>query len=590
MSTIPASLFVQVTPSVLPAGGAAVSANCVVMTESTRVPIDAVYSFASADAVAEFFGDGSTEARIAGGGTNLGGGYFAGFNNSSALPGALLFAQWPKSAVPGYIRGGDAGAALTLAQLQAITGGLAVVVDGISRDYASIDLSGAASFSAAAGLIETALNADLGTIASITASIASNVLTVTAVGSGTLAVGQLVEGVGVDAGLYITEQLTGTAGGVGTYQLSGTDTVASEAMTTTGVDLAVTYDSQSGGFVITSGIDGAIGTVAYPSGAGATSLLLTQATGAVLSQGSDARTPAEAMDAVVEQTTNWVTYMNATDPDSSGNTNKLAFAAWKNGYPDRYAYICWDTDPLARLAPPQATTLGYLLDANDDSGTFLISELTDLNQAAFVAGAAASIDFEETNGRITFAFKSQDGLVSDVTTQTAAVNLGGNPQTAGDFGNGYNYYGAVGAATSTFNWLQRGRVTGDFAWFDSYINQIVMNNAFQLALLELQNNAKSIPYTVAGDNMIETALAGPIQRFLRFGAFAPGDITNAQKVAVNTAAGANISDTLQSQGYYLQILPASGSQRASRTSPPAKFWYLDRGSVQSISLDSIALQ
>lgn len=589
MSTIPASLFVQVTPSVLPAGGAAVDANCVVITEDTRVPIDAVYSFASAAAVAAFFGDGSTEARIAGGGTNLGGGYFAGFNNASALPGALLFAQWPKSAVPGYIRGGDAGAALTLAQLQAITGGLAVVVDGISRDYASIDLSGASSFSAAAGLIETALNADLGTIADFTASIASNVLTVTVVNSGTLAAGQLVEGVGVNAGLYITEQLTGTAGGVGTYQLSGTDTVASEAMTTTGVDLAVTYDSQSGGFVITSGISGDLGTVAYPSGAGATSLLLTQATGAVLSQGSDARTPAQAMDAVVAQTTNWVTYMNATNPDSSGNTNKLAFAAWKNGYPNRYGYICWDTDPLARSTPPQATTLGALLAANDDSGTFLLSELTDLNQAAFVAGIAASIDFAETNGRTNFAFRSQSGLVSDVTTETDAVNLCGSPQ-GDDFGNRYNYYGAVGAATTEFNWLQRGIVTGDFAWFDSYINQIVMNNAFQLALLELQDNAKSIPYTVAGYNLIEAALADPIAQFLRFGAFAPGEITNAQKVAVNTAAGVSIAETLQTQGYYLQVTPASGTQRANRTSPPIKFWYLDRGSIQAISLDSIAVQ
>ena len=231
----------------------------------------------------------------------------------------------------------------------------------------------------------------------------------------------------------------------------------------------------------------------------------------------------------------------------------------------------------------------YLLDANDDSGTFLISELTDLNQAAFVAGVAASIDFEETNGRTDFAFRSQSGLVSDVTTETAAVNLCGSPQ-GDDFGNNYNYYGAVGAATTEFNWLQRGIVTGDFRWFDSYVNQIVMNNAFQLALLELQNNAKSIPYTVSGYNLVETALADPIAQFLRFGAFAPGDITNAQKVAVNTAAGINIAETLQTQGYYLQVSAASGAQRSGRTSPPIKFWYLDRGSIQAISLDSIALQ
>ena len=97
MSTIPASLFVQVTPSVLPAGGAAVAANCVVMTESTRVPIDAVYSFASAAAVAEFFGDGSTESRIAGGGTNLGGGYFC-LLYTSPSPRDVEEARMPSSA------------------------------------------------------------------------------------------------------------------------------------------------------------------------------------------------------------------------------------------------------------------------------------------------------------------------------------------------------------------------------------------------------------------------------------------------------------------------------------------------------------
>ena len=59
---------------------------------------------------------------------------------------------------------------------------------------------------------------------------------------------------------------------------------------------------------------------------------------------------------------------------------------------------------------------------------------------------------------------------------------------------------------------------------------------------------------------------------------------------MNTAAGVNIAETLQTQGYYLQVSAASGSQRASRTSPPIKFWYLDRGSIQAISLDSIALQ
>lgn len=66
----------------------------------------------------------------------------------------------------------------------------------------------------------------------ITASIATNVLTVTATAS-TILVGQLVVGAGVPASTYIGSQLTGTAGSTGTYQLTTTPgTVASESMTT----------------------------------------------------------------------------------------------------------------------------------------------------------------------------------------------------------------------------------------------------------------------------------------------------------------------------------------------------------------------
>ncbi len=65
--------------------------------------------------------------------------------------------------------------------------------------------------------------------ASFTASIAGNVMTVTAVASGVLSVGQNVSGAGVAAGTEISALGTGT-GGTGTYTLSNTQTVASEAM------------------------------------------------------------------------------------------------------------------------------------------------------------------------------------------------------------------------------------------------------------------------------------------------------------------------------------------------------------------------
>lgn len=68
--------------------------------------------------------------------------------------------------------------------------------------------------------------------ATITASQATTVLTVSAVGAGALSVGDLVtQASGTPA--YILAQLTGTAGGTGTYTLSVSQTVGSGAATAT---------------------------------------------------------------------------------------------------------------------------------------------------------------------------------------------------------------------------------------------------------------------------------------------------------------------------------------------------------------------
>jgi hypothetical protein len=71
--------------------------------------------------------------------------------------------------------------------------------------------------------------------ASFTASIAGTTMTVTAVGSGTVTVGQLITGTGVTAGTTITALGTGT-GGAGTYTVSASQTTASTTITVVGQD------------------------------------------------------------------------------------------------------------------------------------------------------------------------------------------------------------------------------------------------------------------------------------------------------------------------------------------------------------------
>jgi hypothetical protein len=81
----------------------------------------------------------------------------------------------------------------------------------------------------------------VGSGASFTASISANVMTVTAVSAGTLAVGQMVVSSFVAVETIITALGTGT-GGTGTYLVSANQVVASAAMTSTvlGDQVAVT--------------------------------------------------------------------------------------------------------------------------------------------------------------------------------------------------------------------------------------------------------------------------------------------------------------------------------------------------------------
>ena len=101
--------------------------------------------------------------------------------------------------------------------------------------------------------------------ASVTASITDNVMTVTAVGSGTLVPGGALSGTGVASGTTIVTQLTGTTGGVGTYEVSPREqTVASTTVSETYGLLTIGGTVVSGfavGQTITNGSSTTYGTI-----------------------------------------------------------------------------------------------------------------------------------------------------------------------------------------------------------------------------------------------------------------------------------------------------------------------------------------
>jgi hypothetical protein len=576
MSTIPVSEIVRITPAVLPAGGSAVALTGLILTTSPRVPIGSVASFSSTAAVGNYFGATSLEARNAEH-------YFPGFLNSNKKPRTLLFMQYPLAAVAAYIRGGDVSA-LTLAQLQAFSGTLTVSIDAVVKT-GSVNLSGATSFTNAAEIIANVLDIEGAVAGSVTGSISGTTFTAASGLTGAIAAGQVLEGVGVTEGTYILAQLTGPAGGLGTYSINASQTVGSEVITFKAP--AVAYDTVSGGFIINSATTGASSTIGYGSGAMATDLKLTLATGAVLSQGAVAATPAAFMNTLVQGRHDFSTWMLNFNPDNSGNDIRFAFATWNGTQSDRYAFVSIDDDAAPTTSNDATACLARRITGAEIQGVSCnwqpvqADPLDYGNLAAFVGGTAGSIDFDQLNGRTVFKFRRQSSLVAGVTDQTVFDNLKAN---------GYNCYGAFGDGDDDFTFYADGVVSGDFVWMDSYCNQIALNSAFRNALVNLLLNAYSIPYNSAGRAIIEAALADAINKFLAFGAYRAGVSLSASQVAdVNASAGKNISDTLTNQGWYLDIGVATPEVRAARGSPPMTFYYVDGQSVQEFDMASIVL-
>jgi len=98
-----------------------------------------------------------------------------------------------------------------------------------SQIFASRFYAGVASLGSWAEIVSIKLGSTGAPAAAFTAAIAGTVMTVSAVASGTLAVGQTVVGAGLPDGVLITAGLTGT-GGPGTYSINLPQTIASEAM------------------------------------------------------------------------------------------------------------------------------------------------------------------------------------------------------------------------------------------------------------------------------------------------------------------------------------------------------------------------
>lgn len=394
--------------------------------------------------------------------------------------------------------------------------------------------------------------------------------------------GQSLAGLTLTQLQAITGTLSFTIDGVvksGTVNLAAaTSFTDAAALMTTALTLtpaAITWDATQSRFVCTSGTTGNTSTMTFGSGTAAAALGFTAG---VLSQGADADTPSSAMDRIKQQGQNWAPFMTLWEPDLD---DKTEFAAWGNNQNNRYAYIAWDSDAGYTVAN-NAAVFGSIVDTLNYEGTFVVYNTPAL--AAFTCGYIGSIDFQAVNGRATPAFKSQGGLATTVDNLSDATAV---------LSNNASYYGLYQAPGqgNIYSILYDGRMNGSkFRWLDTYVNQIYLNAQLQLSIFVGLTQVNAAPYNSEGYALIRSWCADPINEALNNGTIRVGvPLSESQKATIATQAGLDISTQLETQGFYLQILPATAQVRQQRQSPPIRLWYTDGGAIQQITLASIAV-
>jgi hypothetical protein len=344
----------------------------------------------------------------------------------------------------------------------------------------------------------------------------------------------------------------------------------------TSPNFGVVWNAQLAGFQFTSTATGATTTAAYATGSLAADLNLTNATGAVLSQGAAASTPATFMPTVIALTQNFATWTTSWEPVLN---DKLAFSTWNALQNNRYAFCGYDSDVNA-LTPDTTETWASQLITDGTGGTIPI--YGNVTHAAMVMAWAAGLNFNQPNGRTDLAGIGASGVVPYVTNGNQAPIL---------LDNGYNFYGAYATATGQFQIFEDGSVTGQFAWADSYVNQIAFNADLQTDMMVLLTSGVAEPYNAAGYAAIEAAFADSIASALAFGTIRTGiTLSSEQAQQIFQIVGANVTATLYAQGWYLYIAPSSPTQRMNRTSPAMTMFYTDGGDIQALALNSVNVQ
>jgi len=424
-----------------------------------------------------------------------------GYNNSFSKPRRLMFGRRVSAAVGAWLRGAKFNG--TLAEVQAVTAGaLTITINETEISISSVDLSAVTSFSGAAAVIETALDAEL-----------------------------------------------------------------------TGV--TCTYSSLTGAFQINSPSTGATEEISFASGTLADLFNLTEDAGAVASQGSDALTQTQNMNAIKTQSQNWVTFTTLYTAD---DTEHLGLAAWASAQGIDYLYVGWTADARLLVQGSDNSIADKIIDA-EYGATALVYD--NVRVAAFVMACAASINWERYQGTINFAFKHIDGLAATVTDETTAALLDAKNVA---------YVGKFATRNDDFTFLYPAGMFGKYGFIDAFINTIWLKNVMQVSVMNGLTNAGRVPYNERGYALIRAWLQDPVNRAKNNGVIDEGvTLSESQKAQIFNETGKDLTTELWTQGYAILVEDAGAAVRVGRNSPNISVYYTYGGSVNRIEVASTAV-
>ena len=530
---IAASELVQIIPRVLSGGSGALNFNGLFLTNSPQAQTNTLLTFNSAKEVANYFGYDSDQYKAASY-------YFNGYDNSLTKPSQCYFFRHLNKDAPAFVRAQPTNEPsdllkalkqLTKADLRLDLGAFSAALDNISFDHAR-------SLSDIAQIIQDKIN-DMG------------------------------------------ERLNNYE----PWKLA-----------------KVEYSSLTKAFQITAGM--ADPSIAFNriNGSLAEVLGWTEETNAIISNGAKACSYQQTLDNVRAHTGNFVTYTTIEEITNLEDAQSLAMwanTAYNEGEQFLYCFFTSDSTLDATNTAIEASKVGFAKVGkakviNAKSGHDIASLFLDkayqgvcgiyggIEYAAFIMGVTASLDWNQPNSVITYAFKSQAGLNANVRDIVTAKKLEALK---------LNFIGDYACRNDNFTLSMHGVMFGAHKWIDSYINSTWLNNALQTAILNGFKNSPRVPYNETGYTAIKAWCSDVLAKAKNNGVISTGvDLSDSQRNQLEREANSKeICNNLISNGYHL-IIKADAAARANRGTPAAQMWYTDAGAVHKLVMPVTTVQ